>query len=253
MEELFFEVTLAVIPCIAIALGVYLWDQHRPEPFWLVAISFLLGGLAFGLNLLIGWYPNHFYQGGEETIFQKAVHVFLVIAIPEELCKFIMVLLLMRFTRSNFTEPIDGIVYTVMVGMGFACVENLIYVLEHGAGSGILRMFSAIPAHAMLGIIMGFHLGIARFTRRKWKQFLALGLIIPVGMHGMYNLFLYLHFIQGMWIGAGIGMLISLYFCLQSIKIHQRFSPYNPHNPRYRHLHNKENPSLEGIDTKNTL
>jgi RsiW-degrading membrane proteinase PrsW (M82 family) len=100
-------------------------------------------------------------------------------------------------------------------------------------------MFSAIPAHAMLGIIMGFHLGIAKFTRRKWRRFLALGLIIPIGMHGMYNLFLFMHFIPGMWIGAGIGMLISLYFCVQSIQIHKRFSPHNPGNPRFAHLRSK--------------
>ena len=237
MEELFFELTLAVIPCIAIALFVYLRDQHRPEPFFLVVLSFLLGAFAFGLNILLSWYPNRLFQGGEETIFQKAVHVFLVIAIPEELCKFLMVILLIRMIRKYFSEPIDGIVYSVMVGMGFACVENLVYVHEHGAGSGILRMFSAIPAHAMLGVIMGFHLGIAKFTRRKWKRFMALGLVIPVSMHGMYNFFLYLHFIQGMWIGAGVGMLISLYFCIQSVKIHQRFSPYNPSNPRFSHLH----------------
>ena len=234
MEDLFFEVTLAVIPCIAIALVVYLRDQHRPEPLWLVIISFFLGMLAFGLNLLVSWYPNHIFGGGDETIFQKAVHVFLVIAIPEEVCKFVSVLLLMRFSKTNFTEPIDGIVYTVMVGMGFACIENLIYVFEHGAGNGILRMFSAIPAHAMLGVIMGFHLGIARFTRRKGMRFRILGLAIPIVMHGMYNFFLFLHFIPGMWIGSGIGMLISFYFSVQSVKIHQRFSPYNPRNPRNR-------------------
>lgn len=244
MEELFFEVTLAVIPCIAIAIFVYLRDQHRPEPFWLVGISFLLGAVAFCLNLLLSWYPNHLFQGGGDTILEKAIHVFFVIAIPEEVCKFLMVLLLMRKTQKNFTEPIDGIVYTVMVGMGFACIENLVYVLEHGAGSGILRMFSAIPAHAMLGVIMGFHLGIAKFTRRKWRRFLVLGLIIPIVMHGMYNFFLFLHFIPGMWIGAGIGMLISLYFSVQSVKIHKRFSPHNPHNPRYIHLHHRAGSNL---------
>jgi RsiW-degrading membrane proteinase PrsW (M82 family) len=237
MEDLLFEITLAVIPCIAIALFVYLRDQHRPEPIWLVTISFLLGIIAFGINLLLSWYPNHLFQGGDETIFQKAIHVFLVIAIPEELCKFWMVLLLMSRTKKYFSEPIDGIVYTVMVGMGFACVENLVYVMEHGAGSGILRMFSAIPAHAMLGIIMGFHLGIARFTRRKKVRYMIMALIIPIGMHGMYNLFLFMHFIPGMWIGAGIGMMISLYFCIESIRIHLHISPHNPSNPRYRHLH----------------
>lgn len=245
MEDLFFEVTLAIIPCIAIALVVYLRDQHRPEPIWLVTIGFLLGVVAFGINLLLSWYPNHLFQGGDETVFQKAIHVFLVIAIPEELCKFAMVVLLMHKTRKYFTEPIDGIVYTVMVGMGFACIENLVYVMEHGAGYGILRMFSAIPAHAMLGIIMGFHLGIARFTRRKRKRFMAMALIIPIGMHGMYNLFLFMHFIPGMWIGAGVGMVISLYFSLESIRIHQRFSPYNPNNPRFRNLQKPGNQNAQ--------
>jgi hypothetical protein len=66
-----------------------------------------------------------------------------------------------------------------------------------------------------------------------------LALAIPVVMHGMYNLFLFLHYIPGMWIGAGIGMLISLYFCFESIRLHRRFSPFNPKNPRNKHLHKK--------------
>ena len=239
MEELFFEVTLAVIPCIAIAVFIYLRDQHRPEPIRLVLFSFLLGVAAFGLNLIMGWYPHHLLDGRENSLLQKALHTFLAIALPEELCKFLAVRGLIFRNKSGFTEPIDGIVYSVMVGMGFACIENLVYVIQFGASYGILRMFSAIPAHAMLGIIMGFHLGIARFTRKKKLKFTLFSLLIPIGMHGMYNLFLFLHFIPGMWIGAGIGMLISLYFCVESIRIHRRFSPYNPENPRFAHLHKK--------------
>jgi len=239
MEKLFFEVTLAVIPCIAVAVFVYLRDKRNPEPLRLVILSFLLGIAAFGLNILIGWYPHQLLDGNEETLQQKAIHTFLVIALPEELCKFLVIRGLIFRNKSGFSEPIDGIVYAVMVGMGFACIENLVYVMKFGAGNGILRMFSAIPAHAMLGVIMGFHLGIVRFTRKKKLKFTILALLIPVGMHGMYNLFLFLHYIPGMWIGAGIGMLISLYFCVESIRIHHRFSPFNPDNPRFAHLRRK--------------
>jgi RsiW-degrading membrane proteinase PrsW (M82 family) len=239
METLFFEVTLAVIPCIAVALFIYLRDKYNPEPFRLVIFSFLLGILAFGLNLIVGWYPHHFFQSQEQSLWDKALHTFAAIALPEELCKFLVLRLLIFRNRSGFSEPIDGIVYAVMVGMGFACIENLVYVIKYGAGSGILRMFSAIPAHAMLGVIMGFHLGIAKFTRKKKFKFNMLALAIPVVMHGMYNLFLFLHYIPGMWIGAGIGMLISLYFCFESIRLHRRFSPFNPKNPRNKHLHKK--------------
>ena len=236
MEDLFFEVTLAVIPSIAVALFIYLKDKHRPEPVRLVVISFFLGMVAFGFNLVLGWYPHQWINGYDESLGQKAIHAFLVIAVPEEFCKFLVIRGIIFRNKSGFTEPIDGIVYAVMVGMGFACIENLVYVLKYGAGFGILRMFSAIPAHAMLGVIMGFHLGIARFTRNKKLKFNIFALLIPIGMHSMYNFFLFVHFIPGMWIGAGLGMLISFYFSVQSIRIHHRFSPYNPDNPRFAKL-----------------
>lgn len=246
MEKIFFEITLAVIPCIVIAIFVYLRDKHSPEPIRLVFLSFLLGIGAFGLNLLIGWYPHHILDGNAGTLLQKAAHTFLAIALPEELCKFLVIRGMIFRNKSGFSEPIDGIVYAVMVGMGFACVENLVYVFQYGAGNGILRMFSAIPAHAMIGVIMGFHLGIAKFTRKKKLKFNLLALFIPVGMHGMYNLFLFLHNIQGMWIGAGLGMLISLYFSVESVRIHYRFSQHNPRNPRFAHLHRTDGSGSEG-------
>jgi len=238
-EQVFFKITLAVIPCLIFALIIYIRDKHRPEPLWLIVLSFGLGIVAFFLNLLLSWYPHSIFQGGGDTIIQKAIHVFAVIALPEELCKFIMVRGLLFRNRDSFTEPIDGIVYAVMVGMGFAAIENIVYVMKYGAGYGILRMFSAIPAHAMLGVFMGFYLGIAKFTRRKKKRFTVLGLFIPIAFHGFYNFFLFVHFIPGMWIGAGICLLLAFFFSARAISIHQRFSPYNPDNPRFAHLHQK--------------
>jgi RsiW-degrading membrane proteinase PrsW (M82 family) len=71
------------------------------------------------------------------------------------------------YNNKNFNEPFDGIVYAVIVSMGFATIENIIYVFQYGFATGILRLFTAVPAHAAFGILMGYFLGKAKFTHGK--------------------------------------------------------------------------------------
>ncbi|MCK6618664.1 MAG: PrsW family glutamic-type intramembrane protease, partial [Cyclobacteriaceae bacterium] len=84
-------------------------------------------------------------------------HAFAVVAFLEELSKFVFIRGIL-YHNKNFNEPLDGIVYAVMVGMGFATAENMIYVWHGGGGTAIMRMFSAIPAHALFAILMGYWL-----------------------------------------------------------------------------------------------
>ena len=97
---------------------------------------------------------------------------------------------------AEFNEPLDGIVYAVMVSLGFATVENISYVIgaqEQGTNVAILRMFSAIPLHAACGVIMGYFVGMAKFNKENYNSLLLKGVLIATLVHAIYNYFLFLH------------------------------------------------------------
>ncbi len=106
-------------------------------------------------------------------------------ALAEELCKF---LFLKAFICDNreFNEPFDGIVYGGMVGCGFATVENIMYVLQHGQAVGMFRMVTAVPTHAFLGIILGYFMGRAKFSYNPVRHLIQ-GLGVVVILHGTYD------------------------------------------------------------------
>jgi protease PrsW len=116
---------------------------------------------------------------------------FLVIACTEEGMKYLATRLY-AYRKIQFNEPFDGITYCVIVSMGFATLENLFYVLQHGYLTGIMRMFLSVPAHASFGVLMGYHLGLAKIDRaRQWThKFRAL--LYPVVLHGLFDFFLFL-------------------------------------------------------------
>ena len=90
----------------------------------------------------------------------------LTVAITEELLKFIVVILII-YPNKAFDEPFDGIVYSVFVGMGFATAENLTFVMQGNTSVALFRMLSAIPAHFVFAVVIGYYLGIAKSKRKS--------------------------------------------------------------------------------------
>jgi hypothetical protein len=120
-----------------------------------------------------------------------AVKAYFSVALVEELCKFMM-LRYYAFRKPEFDEPFDGIVYAVMVSMGFATVENIFYVSQSGIQTAIIRMFMAIPAHATFAILMGYFMGKARFSNNRKHTLMLAGILWSVFFHGSYDFFLFL-------------------------------------------------------------
>jgi RsiW-degrading membrane proteinase PrsW (M82 family) len=86
----------------------------------------------------------------------------------------------------------DGIVYAVFISLGFATVENLAYVLSAGFNTAIMRSVTAVPAHALFGVTMGYYLGIAKFAWPKFRnKYIRLGFATPVILHGIYDFILF--------------------------------------------------------------
>ena len=130
------------------------------------------------------------------------------------------------YRSSHFNEPFDGIIYSLMVGMGFALTENIFYVFQGDGGTALVRMFSAVPAHAVFAIIMGFFLGEAKLEHRHTFLYGFTALATATIAHGIYDYFLFISFIPGIWIGAVVSLIVGYFISRKAMEIHQEASPF---------------------------
>jgi len=183
---------LAIAPGIAISLYIILKDSYNREPRRHLAACFGLGVLSTLVAALVEggamWLTGAALPDG---LLRTAVEAFLAVALVEEWAKYAMVKGY-AYRKPEFDEPFDGIVYSVMVAMGFATLENIMYVMQYGLGTAILRMFLSVPAHACFGIVMGYYLGRARFGAGSERGNIRRGLLLATAFHGFFDFFLFL-------------------------------------------------------------
>jgi RsiW-degrading membrane proteinase PrsW (M82 family) len=220
---------LSIAPGIAISVFFFFKDEYNREPRRHILLSFFLGILAAipaaGFQLLAFPLFDRFFPTG---ILSIAIKAFILVAFSEEWCKYMMVRFY-AFRQPEFDEPFDGIVYAVMVGMGFATIENIGYVMQHGLATAFLRMFLSVPAHAAFAILMGYYVGRAKFNHGKRFLNLAKGLSLAVFFHGLFDFFLFLRdhaMIQQyvsdvfLFLGALITFAIALVLSRNAIREH---------------------------------
>jgi RsiW-degrading membrane proteinase PrsW (M82 family) len=220
---------IAIAPGVAIILYIYLKDKHEREPLSLLLVSFLYGVFSTLITLFISFPLEFLLTLREGDLVHEFYDAFFKVALVEEFSKFIFVRFIL-YPNKNFNEPFDGIVYAVMVSMGFASLENVMYVFEYGFKTGILRMFTAVPAHATFGVMMGYFLGKAKFIHRKELYFSLVALLAATVFHGAYDYFWFIGKVTGIWAGIWIGAIISLILGLllsrNAIRLHQQASPF---------------------------
>ncbi|MDN3664414.1 PrsW family intramembrane metalloprotease [Algibacter miyuki] len=214
----------ALAPIFIVIIYIYIKDKYEKEPKRLMLIAFLLGAVISIIITTIMYYvfdiilplPDH------TSVMQQFIKAFFVVGLTEEFSKYIIVRYFSQ-TRKAFNEPFDGIVYAVMVSMGFAATENIAYVLESGFETAFLRAITAVPAHATFGILMGYFMGKAKFSNNKIVLNLT-GLLLAIIFHGAYDFFLFIDFIPGIWIGAFVSLFIGILLSRKAIKQHQKDS-----------------------------
>jgi protease PrsW len=220
---------LALAPGAAIVLYIYLKDKHEREPLPLLLVSFLYGILSILVTLMISWPVNALILLKDQDLVHEFYDAFFKVALIEEFSKFLFVRFIL-FPNKNFNEPFDGIVYAVMVSMGFASVENVMYVFSYGFETGILRMFTAVPAHATFGVLMGFFLGKAKFSNSRKFSYSIVALATATFFHGAYDYFWFIAEVKGIWVGTWMGAILSLIVGLilsrSAIRVHQQASPF---------------------------
>ena len=222
--------TLAIAPVIVIIFYVYIKDKFEKEPKKLLFYTFLIGAIvSVFISLVLYTISDYVLPKAQKfSVFDQFLKAFFVVALIEEFSKYVIVRYYNQ-PKAAFNEPFDGIIYAVMVSMGFAFIENILYVFNGGISVAILRAFTAVPAHATFGIIMGYFMGKAKFSKKpiKWNL---IGLCIAILFHGAYDFFLFINFIPGISIGAFISLIIGIVLSLKAIKAHQNNSHFKLDN-----------------------
>lgn len=183
---------VAVAPGLALALGAYLTDRYDREPIHLLLKVFILGAMsviptAFVERILLSF--NIF--GGILGILYTA---FIVAGFTEEFFKR-SVVLRTAYHHKAFDEKLDGIIYAVFAALGFATIENIMYVVFRFATNpyvGLYRGILSVPAHMLFGITMGYYLSLSKFAtqERQRKSYLKKALIVPMVFHGIFDFIL---------------------------------------------------------------
>lgn len=186
MTELYFKIFAAVAPAIVLAI-IMIRKDRRPEPIgWLLA--------AVGLGVLVG--PAVLLLGyvllpdiPTDTFIGAFLSSFINAAIPEEGLKFTALYFLAKRCK-HFNEMFDGIVYAVCIGMGFAGLENILYLFgaeDEWIYVGISRALMSVPMHYFFAIIMGAFFSLGWFDRKNRKLYMTAALLLPIIVHGAYD------------------------------------------------------------------
>ncbi len=229
---------LAIAPGLVICFYIFYKDMYNREPKLNLLVSFGLGALMIIPAALVEQGIMPFFNG---SISSTAVMAYVGVAFTEELSKFI-VLRFYAFPKKSFDEPLDGIVYGVIVSMGFATLENIAYVMQHGYGTALLRMFLSVPAHATFGVLMGYYVGLAKFVPQRSSSLLFTGVFLATFFHGTFDFLLFLQHTPELdpyisdsllFVGAIVSFIIAVRLSKKLIRQHHLLS-HNAHNPGSR-------------------
>ena len=180
---------LSFAPVLIILLYVYYRDKYEKEP-----LSLLIKGLLAGMLIVLPIASAEevatliINPDGLGNISSAFFTAFFIAALIEEGFKYLAVYLLI-WKNKEFNERFDGIVYAVFVSLGFALIENIMYIFsnENGVAVGLTRALTAVPAHAIFGILMGYHIGLARFDAKGRTKHLINAFFYPFLFHGLYD------------------------------------------------------------------
>jgi RsiW-degrading membrane proteinase PrsW (M82 family) len=199
---------VAIIPAVMLMLLVYFSDKIEREPVGLVLALIGMGVLStipailwecigdFFLSLLFRY----------ESIVYLFIENFFLVAVAEETCKFLCMFVI-TWKNKAFDYAFDGIIYAVATSLGFAGIENLLYVFSNvtdlgvyqgfiaGIDVGMTRAFLAVPLHTAVAIFMGYFYGRAKEATFQHKMgrcwlFIGLALLVPMLIHGFYDFLL---------------------------------------------------------------
>ncbi len=217
--------TIAILPGILISYGIFWVDKYEREAALPLLVCFALGALATWPAVQVEIVTFSHLGPYRHQPFVTFLLAFVAIACNEELWKFV-VLLLAAYPHRFFNEPLDGIVYAVLVAMGFATMENVLYAYRFGFETIVVRAFTAVPAHLVFAVVIGYFAGLAKFNPQKRVWLLAQGFGLAIILHGAYDVLIIQRWSDWLLVLATFALYLSLYYCSRLVQIHLQNSPF---------------------------
>ena len=195
MTENIILIALAILPVMVLAMFVYKKDKFEKEPLRMLAKAFFFGCASVVPAILIEGALGYafFYMGGEQVpgFVSGIYNGFIVAGCTEELCK-LALLSLAVWKAPDFNEYFDGIVYATFVSLGFAGVENIMYVFnqstfEVSLMTGGVRALLSVPGHFLFAVVMGYYFALAKFNPAERRQNLCKAFVYPMLLHGTFD------------------------------------------------------------------
>ncbi|MDZ5811902.1 PrsW family glutamic-type intramembrane protease [Halorubrum sp. AD140] len=191
-------VGLSAIPAFGLAAYVYVSDVTTGEPLSLLVATFLLSILTATFAAVLNSYAQPLFS---PLGFPGLVLFFFVIVGPIEETVKLLAVRLYAYTDDRFDAVVDGAVYGAIAGLGFAVIENLVYIAQNvemseltlgvavlGAGDGITALRAlAGPGHVVYSAFAGYYLGLAKFNPEHRGPIVVKGLVIAAAIHALYN------------------------------------------------------------------
>ncbi|MDM5333315.1 glutamic-type intramembrane protease PrsW [Ureibacillus composti] len=209
---MFILVTAAIAPGLALLSYFYLRNQMATEPRRTLIQSFILGALITFPIMFIQYVLKE-----EGTITNPFVSNVLLSSGMEEFFKWLIIFSFI-YRHVEFDDPYDGLLYGAGTSLGFATVENLLYLLSFGIDSAFLRALLPVSSHALFGVVMGYYFGKSKFAKNdKAVEYLILSLFVPMILHLVYNSILTF---KGFWISLIAPFMFYLWWlALRKVKL----------------------------------
>lgn len=189
MAELAKLLAVSLIPGILWVIYFYRKDIYDKEPAYLIAKAFVAGALMIIPAGLVEAPLRGIFTNPPSLPILLLASVF-GIGLVEESFKYLAVRKTV-YDLADFNEPMDGIIYAVSAGLGFAAFENVLYAASYGLSVGVVRGALTSLVHASFSGIVGFNMGIAKFAPRSMEgPLIVRGLMTASVLHGLYDFLL---------------------------------------------------------------
>ncbi|AYC29371.1 glutamic-type intramembrane protease PrsW [Paenisporosarcina cavernae] len=177
-----FLLSVAIAPGLALLSFFYLRNDIASEPSKTLFQTFLYGAiLTFPLLFL------QFVFEEENFLGHSYLRDVLISSSLEEFFKW-FILLIAIYQHVEFDDPYDGILYGASISLGFATVENILYVFTYGVETAFFRALLPVSSHALFGVVMGYYIGKSKFAMHESKKpLLFLAIFVPLALHVLYN------------------------------------------------------------------
>lgn len=211
-------VILSVVPALGLAVFIRMADVGVEEPLSVLTVTFLLGVLFAGFAGILN--AIGFVLLAAVPLLSTVLFYYLVVGPVEEGIKLLAVRL-HAFRHHRFDAVIDGAIYGAAAGLGFATIENALYITDaldaigspmavvDAVGETTAVRALAGPGHVIYSAIAGYYLGLAKFNPRHAGPLVIKGLTIAATIHATYNVLVQI--VPGVVMAlTGIGLLSSL-------------------------------------------